>query len=124
MSQKSRYCVSCGTKHLIGLVEIRFCSCCGTPFDATAANKASTTAASQPKKVTDVVEDQPEESGIPQISASDFSIDKPKKLTIEDIKNNPGVGGSRGESASPKLTPEQAQANFAALFTKERESSE
>ncbi len=120
----NRYCTSCGTKHTVSLKPVKFCSSCGTPFEAVASTQTQQQA-TKPQTASNVVEDHDSEDfELPQINASDFIIERPKKLTVQDIRNSPGAGGGdRGDASSPKLTPEQAKANFAALFSKERDAN-
>jgi hypothetical protein len=129
----NKYCTACGTKHVVGLTPLKFCSNCGNPFDAAIAaqQQKQQTAAPQPTAQRVVNNYHPhtaidapadESFEVPQINASDFIVEIPRKLTVADIRNSPGSGGGdRGEAASPMLTGEQAKEHMARMFEKERE---
>jgi hypothetical protein len=130
----NKYCTACGTKHVVGLTPIKFCSSCGNPFEAAAPVQQNTQASrpiarpvarpiSQSNPMQNVDSPVDDYFELPQINASDFVIegDRPKKMTVGDIRNN-GVGGGERD-ASPMITPEQVQENFAKLFAKEREAT-
>jgi hypothetical protein len=124
----AKYCTNCGTKHVVGLTPVKFCSSCGNPFDPSAIiagqKAAAQRAAVQNNPVpTQDVNEQPQtnEEGIPQISANDFVISgtQQRKLTVADLKDNATVGASREANATP-LTKEEMRRRMEATFARER----